>query len=125
MICSILLERYTNIDERYSNANIEEKMSIIGSMYPENICFDGRQHRTARVSEPLAFILLINWQLQIIKKGKKFQVFEPSPQVARRESNHPITILKINNLQNLILACSPECSLWATMVKIKVRKNGF
>jgi hypothetical protein len=47
--------------------------------------------------------------------------------VTRRESNHPITILKINVLQNQILACSPNVHQKAVfglqMVIIKVGKN--
>jgi len=58
-LLDIIIKKYTNIDERYGKAEIEEKRSIIGSMYSENICFDGTVHRTARLSEPLAVILLI------------------------------------------------------------------
>ncbi len=51
-------------------AEIDEKPRIIGSMYPENICFDGIEHRTARLSEPLGLILLINSKLKSKKMGK-------------------------------------------------------
>ncbi|WP_262511021.1 IS3 family transposase [Pedobacter chinensis] len=81
---SHVVERYTNIDERYGKAEIEEKRIIIGSMYPENICFDGVEHRTARLSEPLVLILLINSALKGKKNGKGSNSMNLSHQVARR-----------------------------------------
>lgn len=83
-LLDIVVEKYANIDERYGKAEIEEKRSIIGSMYPENICFDGTEHRTARLSEPLGVILLINSQLEGIKNGKGSLKLNLSHQVARR-----------------------------------------
>lgn len=71
-LLEIVVERYTNIDERYGKAETEEKRRIIGSMYPENICFDGIEHRTARLSEPLGLISLINSKLKGKKKWEKF-----------------------------------------------------
>ena len=53
-------KRYKNIDERYGKAEIEEEHRITGSMYPEHICFDGKERRTARQSELIEIILLIN-----------------------------------------------------------------
>ncbi|QNL51284.1 hypothetical protein H8S90_06835 [Olivibacter sp. SDN3] len=78
-LLDIVVERYTNIDERFGKAEIEERRSIIGSMYPENICFDGTEHRTARLSEPIGVFLLINRQLKGIKKWEKFFKIKPFP----------------------------------------------
>jgi site-specific DNA recombinase len=69
-LLDILIEKYSNIQSRYKFAPLAEKRNIIGSMYPENLRFDGTQHRTAYLSEPLSLILLINNELGSIKKGK-------------------------------------------------------
>ncbi len=83
-LLDIVVEKFTNIDERYSKADLAEKRQIIGSMYVEKISFDGVKHRTARVSEPLDIILLINKELGGIKKGEKLSLKSFSPRVARR-----------------------------------------
>ena len=59
-LLNLLTERYTNILQFYKNQDIEAKRHLISSMYPENLCFDGTQHRTFYLSEPLSLILLIN-----------------------------------------------------------------
>lgn len=83
-LLEIVMERYKNIDKRCQKAENDEKRQIIGSMYPQNIIFDGKAHRTARMSEPLNVILLINKRLSSIKKGEKFTFKNLSPLVARR-----------------------------------------
>ena len=65
-----VIEKFTNIDERYAKAELPEKRKIIGSMYVEKISFDDVKHRTAKVSEPLDLILLINNKLKDKKNGK-------------------------------------------------------
>lgn len=80
----IVLDQYSDIDKYYKKNGIEQQRRLIGSMYPGNICFDGTQHRTTYLNEPLELILLINSKLQDIKKGKKFSFKNLSPQVARR-----------------------------------------
>ncbi|QNL50330.1 recombinase family protein [Olivibacter sp. SDN3] len=79
-----VVETYSNIDKHYMGADIEGKRRIIGSMYPENLCFDGTRHRTARLNEALSLILLINSELESIKKGKDSFNLNLSPEVARR-----------------------------------------
>ncbi|WP_130858040.1 recombinase family protein [Olivibacter jilunii] len=83
-LLDIVIVKYSNIDIHYKNAGIEEKRRIIGSMYPENLCFDGTGHRTARLNEALSLILLINSKLEDIKKGKDSLNLNLSPKVARR-----------------------------------------
>ena len=83
-LLNVLTERYTNILQFYKNQDIEAKRHLISSMYPENLCFDGTQHRTFYLSEPLSLILLINTNLDGIKKGEKLCFNNLSPQVARR-----------------------------------------
>ena len=79
-----LISKYSNIQAHYKFASLDEKRKIIGSMYPENLCFDGTQHRTAYFSEPLSLIMLINSELQGKKKGEKSCFQNLSPLVARR-----------------------------------------
>ncbi|MFD2963963.1 MULTISPECIES: recombinase family protein [Olivibacter] len=79
-----VVEIYSNIDKHYMEADIEGKRRIIGSMYPENLCFDGTKHRTARLNEALSLILLINNELGALKKGKDSFSLNLSPEVARR-----------------------------------------
>lgn len=83
-LLNVVMERYKNIDKRYLKAENDEKRQIVGSMYPENILFDGKGHRTPRMSEPLGLILLINKRLSGIKKGEKLCLKNLSPLVARR-----------------------------------------
>ncbi|WP_429378468.1 recombinase family protein [Mucilaginibacter sp. UYCu711] len=84
LLLDVVIERYSNILQHYKNQAVEEKRKIIGSMYPKNLCFDGTQHRTAYLSEPLSLILLINSNLQGKKRGEKLSFYNLSPQVARR-----------------------------------------
>ncbi|MDX3917254.1 MAG: recombinase family protein [Pseudosphingobacterium sp.] len=83
-LLDIVVEKYSRIDKHYQDADIEGKRRIIGSMYPENLCFDGKGHRTARLNEALSLILLINSELEAIKKGKDSFNLNLSPEVARR-----------------------------------------
>jgi len=75
---------YSDIQAHYQRSGLAEKRKIIGSIYPEKLCFDGVKHRTAYISEPLSLILQINSKLQSIKKGERFSFLNLSPQVARR-----------------------------------------
>jgi len=83
-LLDVVIERYSDIKSKYKIASLEEKRNIIGSMYPENLLFDRTQHRTAYLNEPLSLILLINSNLQCIKKGERLSFDNPSPLVARR-----------------------------------------
>ena len=83
-LLDIVIQRYSNIHFHYKSASIIEKRKLIGSMYPKNLCFDGREHRTPYLSGPLSLILQINRQLQGIKKGEKLSFDNLSPLVARR-----------------------------------------
>ncbi|TFF38591.1 recombinase family protein [Mucilaginibacter psychrotolerans] len=83
-LLNLVVEKYSNIQLHYKGASVAEKRKLIGSIYPQNLCFDGKQHRTAYLSEPLSLIMLINKQLQGIKKGEKLSFDNLSPKVARR-----------------------------------------
>lgn len=58
-LLDIALEKFSNIDTLYKNADIERKRRLFGSIFPEKVCFDGTRHRTARNNEALSLILLI------------------------------------------------------------------
>lgn len=87
-LLDIVILKYSNIQLHYKSVSIVEKRKLIGSMYPKNLCFDGRGHRTPHLSEPLALILQINKQLRSIKKGEKLSFDNLSPLVARRGIEH-------------------------------------
>ena len=83
-LLDIVILKYTNIQRHYKNANITDKRKLIGSMYPEKLCFDGKGHRTPNLNGALSLILQINKELKGIKKGEKLSLNNLSPQVARR-----------------------------------------
>ena len=45
------VERLFRIGDIYEHGTPDQKKSVIGSMYPENLMFDGFKVRTARVNE--------------------------------------------------------------------------
>ena len=83
-LLDILILKLSDIQIQFRKSSIVEKRKLIGSMYPQNLCFDGIGHRTPYLSEPLSLILQINRQLISIKKGEKLSFDNLSPQVARR-----------------------------------------
>ena len=84
-----LVIRHINLLDYFKNQDIETKRQLISSMYPENLCFDGTEHRTLYLSEPLSLILQVNSMLQGIKKGEKLDCFSLSPEVAPRGIEPP------------------------------------
>jgi len=80
----LVITIYSDIQLHYKSANIMEKRKLIGSMYPKNLCFDGRGHRTPYLNEALSLILQVNSRLRGVKKGEKLALSNLSPQVARR-----------------------------------------
>lgn len=107
-LIDIVLDQYSDIIGYYTKNGIEEQRRLIGSMYPKNICFDGTQHRTTYLNEPLDLILMINSELHGIKKGESLSFKKLSPIVAGRGIAPPPTRVKINKLQNGVLADSPS-----------------
>ncbi len=55
-LLDVLIERYSNILQYYKDQDVMVKRQIIGSIYPEKLCFDGTQYRTAYLSEPMSLI---------------------------------------------------------------------
>lgn len=59
------------IESQFSNGEMWRKRAIIGSIFPENLCFDGEGHRTARVNDIAWNIGLINSELRSKKKREE------------------------------------------------------
>lgn len=70
-LLDIIIDKYSNIHQHYKTATISDKWKLIGSMYPQNLCYDGTEHRTPYLNHAIALILLINSNLSGIKKGEK------------------------------------------------------
>ena len=68
-----------NLDSIYEKADIAKKREMIGSMFPENLCFDGLQHRTGKCNEAMSLIYLINNKLNGEKKWGKAIFFDLAP----------------------------------------------
>ncbi|KGO78826.1 hypothetical protein Q763_16715, partial [Flavobacterium beibuense F44-8] len=67
------LESLTNIGKLYVEGGIETKRSIIGSIFPEKMEFDGQSYRTARMNSIAHRIFQINNELQRNKKRRNDQ----------------------------------------------------
>lgn len=59
-----------NIGKAYSQADLEQKISILGSTFPEKLFFDGQNCRTQRINEILGLMLLTDNNLRKIKTGQ-------------------------------------------------------
>lgn len=66
-----ILELASSLDNLYVTADSELKRRIVGSIYPKNWCFDGKQHRTTFVNEALRCFYLINNMLESKKISPK------------------------------------------------------
>lgn len=66
----------------YQEADIEEKRRIISSMYPENLTFDGEQHRTNRLNEAIRVFNSVKPVFEAKKKDKSVEKTDLSSMVA-------------------------------------------
>lgn len=69
------------LDTLYKEGTVELKRKIVGSMFPENIVFDGYQHRTKRLNEIINIISLIDRELKPKKNGTSRISFDLSHMV--------------------------------------------
>lgn len=83
-LLDIVIEKYADIQLHYKSAPIAEKRKIVGSIYPKNLCFDGKRHRTPFINTSLDLILQINRKLQGKKKVEKYTKCDFSPLVVHR-----------------------------------------
>ena len=70
-----------NLDKMYERADLQGKKQILGSIFPENLTFDGKKCRTPRINEVLRLILLIDNEKQNKKSGQIYEFLEMSAQV--------------------------------------------
>ena len=63
------LENLMRLDERFENGTIKEKREIVGSIFPENLIFNGEYYRTTRLNEAVRQIYLIERELGENKNG--------------------------------------------------------
>ena len=76
------LKTMTNLPEIYQNADPQGKRQIISSMYPENLIFDGEQHRTTRVNEAIYVFDSLTALFEAKNKGKSTTKVDLPSQVA-------------------------------------------
>lgn len=76
------ISNISQLDVLYENGTVTQKRKIIGSMFPENLTFDGFQHRTTRINEALNLMLLINSKIQSKKNGTNPSFLDLSHQVS-------------------------------------------
>ncbi|MES2458858.1 MAG: recombinase family protein [Bacteroidota bacterium] len=79
-----VIDHLTNLDERYLKADVKRQRHIVSSLYPEKLHFDGLTYRTPKPNVVIDAILLINRELEGIKKGKEGDLKPLSLVVARR-----------------------------------------
>ena len=66
----------------YNGSDTAAKRNIIGSIYPEKLCFDGFHYRTAKMNEAAHLMFLINNQLGAKKNRTKLDFLSLSDSVA-------------------------------------------
>ncbi len=65
-----ILTGHEHLSKLYKSGTLEEKRQIIGSIFPENLTFDGMEHRTARLNEGIDLIYQITSKLRTQKRDK-------------------------------------------------------
>ena len=81
-----------NLEHVFREAPVDQKVKLLGSMFPEKIEFDGNNYRTTGYNKVLDLIYQQTKQLQEPKKvlGRRF---EPSPQSVPRAGVEPARVL--------------------------------
>ncbi len=73
----------SHLDSIYTEAAVTKKREIIGSIYPEKLCFDGLQYRTTRINEAVQLIYDTTNELGAIKNRKSSDFSHLSGRVER------------------------------------------
>lgn len=76
------LANLSRLQITYNEGDAAVKRRIIGSMYPEKLCFDGGAYRTARMNEAAHLIYLINNEVGSKKNRTKLDFSSLSDSVA-------------------------------------------
>ena len=77
------LKKVANIDKRYEYGNIEEKRTIISSIFPENLVYDGTRYRTQRINSAISLIYQNTNKLKGKKNGTNLFFSDLSREVIR------------------------------------------
>lgn len=67
-----------NAKKIYQKADVVEKQKLLSSIFPENLEFSEQKCRTPRINQLLVLMLLVNRDLDEIKKGQLFKNLELS-----------------------------------------------
>ncbi len=59
-----------NLKGHYNKSTVKEKQKLLSSIFPENLFFEGKECRTARINDVLRFILQIDSELGDKKRGQ-------------------------------------------------------
>jgi site-specific DNA recombinase len=86
----IALKALTQLSLLYKNGDIETKRSVIGSIYPEKLEFDGSIYRTQRINVIANAIFLINSNLQN-KKSRTNESFSHLSGLVAKTGVEPVT----------------------------------
>ena len=76
-----LMSNLNILTDRYKHGDTEQKRRIISSIHPQNIGFDGLEHRTNRINETVGAILLINKRLRAKKNWTSAELSDLSSMV--------------------------------------------
>lgn len=85
------IQTLTNIDVMFDKGTVTDRRTIISSIFPEKITFDGSQYRTPRLNSVANYIYLINSNLHQIKNRKSEDFFHLSGMVAPSRINNFVT----------------------------------
>lgn len=68
---TVAISNLQSADNQFNKEDSKKKRDIVGSIFPENLCFDGEKDRTTRVNDIALNIMLINKELESKKKRAK------------------------------------------------------
>ena len=68
------VDNLLKLDYLFNKGDITQKRNIIGSIFPENLIFDGEGYRTARLNEAVRLIYLIDKDLDKNKNGTNGEI---------------------------------------------------
>jgi hypothetical protein len=78
------------LDELCENGTIKEKREIVGSIFPENLTFNGDYYRTTKINEAARQIYLIENELEQNKNGTSKVNFDLCRKAEREGLASPI-----------------------------------
>jgi site-specific DNA recombinase len=76
------LDNLSRLQTVYVNGDSSVKRSLIGSIYPEKLCFDGERYRTVKINDFAHLIYLINSKIDGKKNRTKLEFSSLSDSVA-------------------------------------------